>query len=287
MGAFNAIVAGVLALSAPLQVDNAAHDTAHAPPRTSDTALRPLLAPREADGARCIEGAQVCIFVITPADGPVASRSAPRLSIQIAGRTAEVVALESLPANTSENGHRVKLWDQVIPMRSAGGDASHGWIIGIIHEADLRTELGGLSSSHLHLYPVTLRDGQAALGNRLAILAWTGSRYRHMCENEWAIEDRLGACRDVFDFAGQLTLAPSAQVSEAGVPFPSLRFTSQATYHPRTARRHRATPRLRRSDLVRTRDRRCSYTRILRHNPAKLRYDPDRPVPFCPTYTVP
>jgi hypothetical protein len=45
--------------------------------------------------------------------------------------------------------------------------------------------------------------------------------------------------------------------------------------------------RLKRADLVRAPDRRCSYDRVLHYNPATSRYEMDRPAPDCSDYTTP
>ena len=68
----------------------------------------------------------------------------------------------------------------------------------------------------------------------------------------------------------------------------ALVLAAAATF-PRSSRRSEdnSAARLKRADLVRAPDPRCSYDRVLHYNPATSRYEMDRPAPDCSDYKAP
>jgi hypothetical protein len=182
----------------------------------------------------------------------------------------------------------LSVWDQAIrlPLPSDVAGMASAYLIGIVHEQRTMYSGGGGSGARLTLHELVLgNDGSSRLGREVASLPWRGSLIIRACFNEADGERRRGACHDEYAFGGNVTI-----VGNEDGQFPELRFATQATAYPQTARRgedSNAEAPLTASDLSHWRDPECSYTRTLRFNPASERYEMDRIAPDCSSYTVP
>lgn len=244
----------------------------------------PLRQP-EGGGWSCSSGYGDCLRIDRGEDGTAG------LGVFDMDAAATAIAATPLPAAiaTDVDGAEISVWDRAIRLRNpatASGDA-RVYLIGIIRLRRVGYSGGGAGAERLHLFPLTIAGGDAALGPEIVSLPWASSAMIRACFDERDAQHRRGACHDQYEFTPTLALAGGEPANGA---WPDLTYATTATAYPRTARQDRDSadqPPLTQADLTLWRDPECSYTRTLRHNPATERYEMDRPAPDCSDYTVP
>lgn len=174
------------------------------------------------------------------------------------------------------------------PLNVDDAPGYQGLLIGLLVGERVMYSGGGGGAQRLHLHELTQGPGRPFVDQgEVLSLPWQASLMIRACFAETDGERRRGACHDEYDFRAELALAPQER---SRYDRPTLRYTTEATAYPRTARRREdssADRPLRAADLAHWRDPDCSYTRTLAFNPATERYEMDRPAPDCSDYTVP
>jgi hypothetical protein len=237
----------------------------------------------------CTDGAQLC-FAVGPHQDPNNAPWGPTINLWIGGEMGIGGPVSHLiPIPLRIVGDDIELLPQIIrlPGNPEDAEGNYSIIVGVITQQRTSYSGGGGSAQRLHLYRVRMGVGAPRLDeSELLSVPWQSSLMIRACFAEADTERRRGACHDEYGFGATITLA----ANEADDELPPLRYQTQATAYPQTARRGEdsstAAP-LRESDLTRWRDPECSYARTLRFNPATERYEMDRPAPDCSTYTVP
>lgn len=180
------------------------------------------------------------------------------------------------------------LWTTVVRLAwdSETADGSHSLLIGVITRQDAMYSGGGGATRRLHLRQITWGQGLPFMDRgEVVSLPWQSSLMIRACFNERDSDRRRGACHDEYAFGARITLADND-----GGALPALRYQTQATTYPQTARRWEdssTSARLTSADLSHWRDPECSYTRTLHYNPATERYEMERTAPDCSSYTTP
>ena len=257
------------------------------PPGTAPSAQAAMidLPAGAAEGQRCLPDGR-CLEVRTAgAAGP----AAVQLVVHYPAADGREDAVLDLPFTAGE-WVGADLWPHAILLptddatdTTTGEDSR---IIGVIVTARTMYSGGGGAGGRLHLLLLGGRgSGVPRLEGELLDIVWDSDLMIRACFSERDMRERRGACHD--EYAYHADLAPAPQ--PGGNP-PDLRYTAVATSYPRTARRDQDSsdqPRLTRADLTAVVDSECSYTRLLRFNPATSRYEMERPAPDCSAYTTP
>jgi hypothetical protein len=244
----------------------------------------PLRQP-EGEGYVCAASYAHCLRIERGDDGSAA--------IGLFDMDAAAAAIDAVPLpltiSSDDDGASISLWDRAIrlPNPNARAGSVTVYLVGIVRTIRRGYSGGGGASERLHLFQLTIADGAAQLGPELVSMPLHASLMIRACFAEEDGERRRGACHDEYEYGAALTLDPA---DDRSGNLPALRYETQATAYPQTARRgedsNAARP-LEASDLSHWRDPECSYTRMLRFNPATERYEMDRPAPDCSSYTVP
>ena len=157
-------------------------------------------------------------------------------------------------------------------------EASGALLIGV--ERYRRTGFSGGGAGETELVLLRLETPAAAAAEVLALRAGYTAMIR-ACFSE--ADYRSGRpCHQELEFSGTLTLAPGASGR------PSLALATTARVFPRGSLREGWETRpYRRANSVWETDPACSYRRVFAFNAASGRYEPDRPLPECSTYSLP
>jgi hypothetical protein len=242
----------------------------------------PLRQP-QSDGYRCATSYAVCLRIVAR-DGDAAEVE----YFDMDAAAADVAAFALPPGISGADDRTLSIWDWAVrlPVPSDVAGMAPTYLIGILREQRTMYSGGGGSGTRLTLHELIVGDGTARLGREVVSLPWRGSLLIRACFSEVDFDLRLGACHDDYNFAATLTLVRQWGMTNG---LPTLRYQTEATASPRTARRMEDTSgtQLRQADLIQWRDPECSYARTLRFNPASERYEMDRPAPDCSSYTVP
>lgn len=171
------------------------------------------------------------------------------------------------------------LWPRAIRLAGPG----EAVMIGVEHRTSTSYSGGGGGATTLEL----IRLAASAPGAARTVLSipLSASLLIRACFDEKDQYRRRGACHDEYSFGTDVNLAPRTPDGT-----PRLVITTEATTFPAgssrdgdSTTRGRLSPR----DLVRARDPRCSYRRVMTLDPATGLYAPDTPLPDCEAYTVP
>jgi hypothetical protein len=154
-----------------------------------------------------------------------------------------------------------------------------GVLLGVLGDHSTGYSGGGASQTDLTLFRVV--DGKAL--PVLTVLSAAGKMIR-ACFGEKDMKARLEACHDEYDFDSVLSLGAPGP---GGLP--DLIYEAKASVYPAdvlgggdsTQR-----PQLRKSDLRRAPDPKCSYRVTYRFDPGAGAYAPDREPPDCSDYTI-
>jgi hypothetical protein len=250
-------------------------------------AMVPLSPPAE-NQAQCTPDRRVCLLITGGEEDSrepaqlIVTEPEPQPGTQLRG-SGGTIALPSI----REYRQTLALWPHAIPLAGNAEDAEGNYtmLIGVVTSLSTMYSGGGGHARRLHLYRLHVGVGTARLSPELVSVPLTGNLLIRACFGEQDSDRRRGACHDEYTYGANLTVA-----ANDGGELPALRYQSQATAFPQTARRGEdssAARPLRASDLSHWRDPECSYTRTLHYNPATERYEMDRPAPDCSSYTVP
>lgn len=241
-------------------------------------------APTDGDGAvvalvkdgdrHCVPDRSLCLEI------PVTEDGAGAAELRVTSPASDAPTSIALPG--FDDAGAQELWPNLIAAK--GGDGAPRFLVDILGRQNAMYSGGGGSAARLHLFELGSAPGSTGLGEEVLNIVWDGSLMIRACFSEQDMKDRLEACHDEYDFAATLTAAPAD-----GGWWPALTYRAAATTFPRTSRRSEdnSAVRLKRADLVRAPDPRCSYDRVLHYNPATSRYEMDRPAPDCSDYTTP
>lgn len=235
----------------------------------------PVIALVKDEGDRqCLPDKSLCLQIPTVAEDGGGDTA---LIVTPAEGEATTVALPGL-----YDAEKLELWPNVIAFKE--GDGTPRYLVGILGRMNAMYSGGGGSGARLHLYQFSSVPGATGLGDEVLNVVWDGSLMIRACFSEQDMKDRLEACHDEYDFNATLSAAPAD-----GAALPPLTYRAVATTFPRNSRRSEdnSVGKLKRADLVRTQDPACTYERLLRYNPATVRYEMDRPAPECSDYTTP
>ncbi|GAB3381173.1 hypothetical protein GCM10027432_08360 [Lysobacter fragariae] len=193
-----------------------------------------------------------------------------------------------LPAGDSDESPT--LWPRIVRMPEADDDGKRGRhiaIVGVVTHLSTGYSGGGASADYLGLVKVDAAyGGEAAFAEVLSVPV-SGSVMIRACFSEEDVKNRAEACHDEYNFSATLALDDAKSLPGA---LPQFSYVTQATSFPGPISRSAdslANPPLREEDLVTVVNDECSYSRILRFNPATGRYEFDSPVPDCSDFTVP
>ncbi|MBC2670748.1 hypothetical protein ACFOON_12825 [Novosphingobium piscinae] len=242
-----------------------------APPRdlVADAAGNRITAlPPEPDaaGRHCTASGDWCVALGFEDEAIVATVTTP------ATGASHRIVLPDPPHDSGFDHSELTVWPVLI--RLGGG----GEMFGVITEERAMLSGGGASAARLSLYRAA-GDGPA---EPAIDLPWDANALIRACFSEKDVRQRRGACHDEYGYAASLELAPG------GTPgAPVLRYRALATSYPgavsRGADSLAARP-LRKGDLVRVTDPACTFTRLLRFDPATGRFTPEAPLPDCSDY---
>jgi hypothetical protein len=229
---------------------------------------------------RCLADKSLCLE-LAKADGDADIAGSLIVTSPASGKVDTV----PLPFASSD-GEGVELWSHLVavpPNEAESADRSE-YLVGIVTETRTMYSGGGGSGGRLHLLRLAQTPETTSLGGEVLDVVWDSSLLIRACFSEEDMKDRLGACHDEYSFKGVLAAGPND-----GGELPALTYRSVATAYPQTSRRteDNSVGKLKKSDLATWRDPECSYTRMLRFNPATARYEMDRAAPDCSVYTTP
>lgn len=251
------------------------------PAQTTADASSPIIdLTAGADGGWCLPDGDLCFRL----SGDEGGDAAPLIVTAPNSGDKAPIAL-ALPAGLGDDSE-LTLWPHLVavPAVTAEDDRSLQYLVGFVATQRAMYSGGGGSGSRLHLLRFAMAPNAVGFGGEVLNVDWDSNLLIRACFSERDAKDRLGACHDEYDYKG--ILAPAAN---DGGELPSLIYRSVATAFPQTARRGEDSSgtKLTRGDLNPWRDTECSYERVLRYNPATLRYEMERPAPDCSAYTVP
>jgi hypothetical protein len=227
-----------------------------------------LMPLASADGQTCTGDRRWCVSLSAPQD-----EDEQTLPIVRAGPA----AAPPPPREETFSDQTYAVWPGLILLDDGG------FLAGVEVRTSTGYSGGGGSATELRLFRVA-PDGQAAATPvlRVPVAAFLMIR---ACFDEHDMKARRGACHDEYSFSGSVALAP-----EAASSLPALAYVSEANVFPRGVSRMEDSTgkaRLKKSDLVRERDPRCSVSRRFRFDAAAGVYQPDAPLPDCSDYTIP
>ena len=192
--------------------------------------------------------------------------------VQVSLPDGTIIRYDPEQADVNYSGGDSRLWPHVIRL-------DDGVLIGIEGDRTTGFSGGGAQTSNLVLISVRNdRQPQAVLD-----IPTKGSFMIRACFSEKDMKRRAGACHDEYDFSGKLSVQ-----GEAANGMPVFRYTTRATSFPGRVSRSEdslAAKPLRKKDLRKVTDMRCTYERTFRFNPGLGRFEPDRPLPDCSDYT--
>jgi len=213
-----------------------------------------------------------CIAVRTPDDGAQAM-----LDITRAAAASDAPPTLSVPLADPDGGAQFGIWPNIVELPDGG------ILVGIERTVTAGYSGGGGSGTELLLF--RLNAGPAPLtAPQVLVAPLRGSVLIRACFSEKDMRDRHEACHDEYTLESTLTLDETT----AAQPMPRLVLDTQATTFPAGVSRETDNTRpLRKADLVKTRDPKCSFRRSFDYDRTTGEYAPDTPLPDCSQYTVP
>ncbi|MEN3747648.1 hypothetical protein TPR58_10745 [Sphingomonas sp. HF-S3] len=234
---------------------------AHAAPIPADPAAIVSLSARE-NGEACTKDGRWCVSLVPARDG---ARPVVR-----AGATTRAPADQA----RKDDEDAPSVWPRLVVL----GDGR--FLAGVQSELSTGYSGGGGNATRVKLYEVTVdRPGGRAILDQPIRASLT----IRACFDEKDSAKRLDACHDEYGFSARLGLVPGG----AG-RLPILSYTTSAWAFPRGASRSSDSttrPPLRKTDLVRQADPKCSFTRRFTFDAGTGSYRPDQPFPACGDYT--
>jgi hypothetical protein len=185
----------------------------------------------------------------------------------------------------------MKLWPQIIreaslePARD-GEETGETISIGVLSMFSTMYSGGGAHSEKLTLYRLEHSPYGQPLQQEMLNVPWSGSVMIRACFSEADMENRNGACHDLYDYDATLTL--DSQYPKESPP--RLIYQTKAVATPGNSKRsedNSSGKKLSDKDILPRTDEECTYRRFVAYNPVTARYEFDRPGPDCSEYTVP
>ncbi len=183
------------------------------------------------------------------------------------------------------------LWPQIIREPSAhpareGEEAGETISIGTLSDFSTMYSGGGAQSESLTLYRFEHSPYGKPVQQEMLAVPWRASVMIRACFSEADMENRNGACHDLYDFDAMLRLDSKGPKDSP----PRLIYQTNALATPGNSRRsedNSSGKKLSDKDILPREDDACSYTRKIAYNPVTARYEFDRPGPDCSDYTTP
>ncbi|GAB3347311.1 hypothetical protein [Lysobacter tyrosinilyticus] len=187
-----------------------------------------------------------------------------------------------------EEGDPPTFWPRIVRLQAGDGPGHgrHSAMMGVVMHFRAGYSGGGASADHLVLIKVDAGYGSEATFAEVLSVPLSGAAMIRACFSDADVEQRAGACHDEYSFSATLTLHDA----DASAGLPEFSYETEATSFPGPVSRNAdslANPALKESDLVTVVNQECSYSRILRFNPAIGRYEADSPLPDCSEFTAP
>ncbi|PXA90978.1 hypothetical protein DMC47_26630 [Nostoc sp. 3335mG] len=216
------------------------------------------------DGSACTRDGRWCVSVISDEQG---ARPVVR-----AGNATTATPVRK--ADEAGDDDRASVWLRLVIL----GDGR--FLAGVQTDSSTGYSGGGGSATQLELYDVMAgKPGTRAIFTQPI----RGSLIIRACFSEKDSATRLDACHDEYGFSARIGIVPGGTG-----PLPILSYTTNAWAFPRGASRSSDSttrPPLRKRDLVREADPKCSFTRRFTYYTATGSYRPDQPLPACGDYT--
>lgn len=259
---------------------------AGAPAAAQDTAARLIVLDAEskadAPARACATAIALCLTVTGgDRDTPAA------LQLETgAGDTARVQSL-ALPHITGPDDSAPALWDRmiVLPAPAASGTVQGPILIGLITALSTPYSGGGAQARRLHLLRIDRDYGAARLTGELLDVPLDSNVMIRACFSEADMRQRAGACHDEYRSGATLTL--TGTVSD-GMPVLGCAMVAESWPGQVSRQEDSLTKgRLRKRDLVWSRDAACSFETTFAFNPTTRRYEAGEPGPDCSDYDVP
>ncbi|MGV2907510.1 hypothetical protein [Achromobacter sp. AGC25] len=173
------------------------------------------------------------------------------------------------------------VWPQLIRMSEDRA------LVGVVGPAEPEYELetsfsgGSFSRKDLYLFEVSL--GEQTASNLVFIMPLSAEASIRSCFNEADQKKRDGHCIDAYQFKAELKPQAGTKTA-AGVEYPDLQVTTQATRAPANASRYAdsgAKPAPTKAQARPAVDKQCSYTVTYKWNADGSVYAPASPLPDC------
>lgn len=236
----------------------------------------------EAPTHSCVKAMALCLNVTGgDRDTPAA------LQLQTgAGDTAQVRSL-ALPRVTGPDDSAPALWDRIIalPAPANSGADPAPILIGLITAQSTPYSGGGAQARRLHLLRIDRDYGAPRITGEVLDVPLDSNVMIRACFSEADMRQRAGACHDEYRSGATLTL--TGAVSD-GMPVLGYAMVSESWPGPVSRQEDSlAKGRLRKRDLVWSRDEACSFETTFTFNPTTRRYEASEPGPDCSDYDVP
>lgn len=253
---------------------------APAPPPARMLALTPPAA--DVAGPLCSAALALCIDLVPAEEG-----LPPHLLVKTGSGDGQRSDNLDLPGLASDDQATLALWDQAITVPPAeGGDPHHGdLLIGLRSTTSTPYSGGGAQATRLHLLHLSLQYGSPRLNGEVVDVPLSSNVLIRACFSEADMRQRAGACHDEYRSGAAITL--TGAVADG---MPVLGYAIVAESYPGGVSRQEdslAKGRLRKSDLVWSRDEACSFETTFAFNPTTRRYEASEPGPDCSDYDVP
>jgi hypothetical protein len=259
---------------------------AGAPAAAQDTAARLIAltaeSTAEAPDRACAKSIALCLTVTGgSSDTPAA------LQLQTgAGDTARVHSL-ALPRITGPDDSAPALWDKMIalPAPADSGTEPGPILIGVISAQSTMYSGGGAQARRLHLLRIDRDYGAPRITGEVLDVPLDSNVMIRACFSVADMRQRAGACHDEYRSGATLTL--TGAVSD-GMPVLGYAMVSESWPGPVSRQEDSlAKRRLRKRDLIWSRDEACSFETTFTFNPTTRRYEASEPGPDCSDYDVP
>ena len=232
-----------------------------------------------ADGSICLDGGIQCFAMSYQDPDAIAilvqdrgfGKSSPNASLSV-----------PLKSNFDENS-TVRLWDNYIARDKDQNSRGPDYIIGVVASVSETYSGGCAGSSVLYLYDLQGVGTKYPTAREILAVPFDGEKTIRACFSEKDVKNRKGACHDIYEFMGRITLAPTTHDT-----WPVLNYSAKATAYPRGVNvdTDNSARIMTSADLVSETDTDCTYSRTAHYNPLTARYEFAEASPDCREYLV-